>query len=82
MTTRTLAMTAPGTANSTIRRRLNVALASVVLVAGLLFTPTAAQQLAIQKCVTSLGYTWLTAVAGGPFGFTIGGVAIALWGCS
>lgn len=44
--------------------------------------PTAAQQLAIQKCVTSLGYTWLTAVAGGPFGFTIGGVAIALWGCS
>ncbi len=44
--------------------------------------PTGAQDIATKKCVSSLGYVWLTAIAGTPWGWTVGGVLIAVWGCS
>lgn len=44
--------------------------------------PTGAEDIATKKCVASLGYVWLTAIAGTPWGWTVGGVLISLWGCS
>lgn len=44
--------------------------------------PTAAQRGKITQCAANLGFAWLTGVAGGPVGFTIGGVSLALWGCA
>lgn len=46
------------------------------------YSATPAQHLAAQKCAAGLGVTWLGAIAGGPAGITILGVAISLWGCS
>lgn len=45
-------------------------------------TLTAAQRTAVQQCAAGLGVTWLGAIAGGPTGITILGVAVTLWGCS
>jgi len=44
--------------------------------------PTAAQQAKIVQCAANLGFTWVVATAGGPVGWTIGGVALAVWGCA
>jgi hypothetical protein len=44
--------------------------------------PTPEQQAKITQCAANLGFAWVTAVAGGPVGFTIGGVALAVWGCA
>lgn len=41
-----------------------------------------ADQDKMQKCAASLGVTWLGAVAEGPIGITILGVAVSLWGCT
>lgn len=44
--------------------------------------PTPEQQAKITQCAANLGFVWVTAIAGGPVGFTIGGVGLALWGCA
>lgn len=44
--------------------------------------PTAAEQSRMTQCAANLGFVWLTGIAGGPVGFTIAGVSLALWGCS
>lgn len=43
---------------------------------------SASQRSAIGACLASLGLTAASASSGGPIGWAIAGVAVAIWGCS